>query len=120
MAKGISWEMTEDNSDEVKRQKDIAVRTAREAMGLRCARHAIMNISGADGHPKRIDTGRLRNSINYQVAQGEEAVYVGTNVEYAKYVHDGTRKMDPNRFLRDAAKDYTKEYQDIAKMFLSR
>lgn len=41
------------------------------------------------------------------------AVYVGTNVEYAPYVHEGTSRMSPNRFLKNAAvrnKDQIREY----------
>lgn len=30
------------------------------------------------------------------------AVFVGTAVEYAPYVHEGTRKMPPNRFIKNA------------------
>ena len=37
-----------------------------------------------------VDTGRLRNSITYDVKTDEKAVYVGTNVEYAEYVELGT------------------------------
>lgn len=33
---------------------------------------------------------------------GKKAVYVGTNVEYAGYVHEGTGHMAPNRFLKNA------------------
>lgn len=33
---------------------------------------------------------------------GAHAVYVGTNVEYAIYVHEGTRRMTANRFLKNA------------------
>lgn len=32
----------------------------------------------------------------------EQAIYIGTNVEYAPYVHDGTQKMTANRFLKKA------------------
>lgn len=52
--------------------------------------------------PRRIDTGNLRNSIANQVVESEDAVYVGTNVEYGIYVHEGTRNMAANRFLRNA------------------
>lgn len=80
--------------------------------------------------PRRIDTGLLRNSITYALsgeaaaqstyhadsgggsgsytgsapADDEQhmAVYIGTNVEYAAYVHEGTRHMSPNRFLKNA------------------
>lgn len=30
------------------------------------------------------------------------AVYIGTNVNYAVYVHEGTSRMAPNRFLKNA------------------
>lgn len=33
---------------------------------------------------------------------GEQAVYIGTNVEYGIYVHEGTVRMTPNRFLKNA------------------
>lgn len=33
-----------------------------------------------------VDTGRLRNSITHQVDKGGDAVYIGTNTEYAPYV----------------------------------
>lgn len=54
--------------------------------------------------PRRIDTGRLRASIRtvpirHGTAPGAR---VGTDVEYAFYVHEGTRYMIPNPYLRDA------------------
>lgn len=42
----------------------------------------------------------------------QRAVYVGTNVEYAAYVHEGTRRMDPNRFLKNAV---TRNEEQIRK-----
>lgn len=33
---------------------------------------------------------------------GQEVVYVGTNVEYGVYVHEGTQRMTANRFLSNA------------------
>lgn len=41
-----------------------------------------------------VDTGRLRSSLNVEgpiVRNGAAGVRVGTNVEYAIYVHEGTR-----------------------------
>ena len=37
--------------------------------------------------------------------EDKPAVYIGTNVEYAIYVHDGTMRMTPNRFLTNAVKN---------------
>lgn len=47
-----------------------------------------------------VDSGNLRKSITHKV-EGT-AVYVGTNVEYAPFVHEGTRYQDAQPFLQDA------------------
>lgn len=54
--------------------------------------------------PRRIDTGRLRSSLTTQpIRRGPvPGVRVGSNVEYALYVHEGTRYMIANPYLRDA------------------
>lgn len=51
-----------------------------------------------------VDTGRLRSSIGVTLtaAPAGFAVTVGTNVAYARYVHDGTRHMRARPFLTDA------------------
>lgn len=48
-------------------------------------------------HPKRVNTGLLRSSINTQLIAlgGKPAVRVGTNVFYAVFVHDGTGIYGP-------------------------
>lgn len=33
---------------------------------------------------------------------GKKAVYVGSNLEYAVYIHEGVRNVTPNRFLKNA------------------
>ena len=48
-----------------------------------------------------VDTGRLRASIKADV-RGLEA-NIGTDVEYARFVHDGTYKMEARPFLYEAA-----------------
>lgn len=55
-------------------------------------------------YPRRIDTGRLISSIHTALFayRGTFGAQVGSNVEYALYVHDGTRYMIPNPYLRDA------------------
>lgn len=67
--------------------------------------------------PKRVYTGRLKNSINGQV-EGGDTVVVGTNVEYAIYVHDGTSKMAPNRFLKNGITNNMDEYKEIVEKCL--
>lgn len=47
----------------------------------------------AEGFAKRlcpVRTGNLRNSITHDYDMSESAVYIGTNVEYGKYIELGT------------------------------
>jgi hypothetical protein len=64
--------------------------------GLRVETQAKRNLGGIGG-PKRIDTGRLRASINTQLVSrnGQPAVLIGTNVRYAVWVHEGTGIYGP-------------------------
>lgn len=43
----------------------------------------------------------------------ENAVYIGTNVEYSSYVELGTIKMDAQPFLKPAVADHANEYRKI-------
>jgi hypothetical protein len=64
--------------------------------GLLVETQAKRNLGGVDG-PKRVDTGRLRASINTQIIihAGQPVCVVGTNVRYALWVHDGTGIYGP-------------------------
>jgi hypothetical protein len=71
--------------------------------GLKVQSRARLLLSGAGaGHPKRVDTGHLRSSVQVQLRQygaGKPAVRIGTNVRYARWVHDGTGLYGPRRRL---------------------
>lgn len=43
----------------------------------------------------------------------KKAVYVGTNVEYAYWVHEGNDRMAPNRFLKKALENNKAELEKI-------
>ena len=117
----------DDHSAEYMKEVDEALERAMEAIGIHIEGEAKEELSNS---PKRIDTGLLRNSITYAV-DGEgpaitsysadsggksgsysgtapkesgknRSVMIGTNVEYALYVHEGTSRMAPNRFLKNA------------------
>lgn len=64
--------------------------------GLKVETQAKRNLGGLGG-PKRADTGRLRSSINTQlvIRDGRPIAVVGTNVRYARWVHDGTGIYGP-------------------------
>ena len=136
MAKNIEYR---DNTEEVLKAMEAAIRRGNEAIGLAAERHAKKKITEA----KAVDTGRLRNSITYALA-GEEAhvksykankggkdretytydgtadgkkgsgVYIGTNVEYAPGIELGThRSAGAVHFLQDAATGHTDEYKKL-------
>ena len=96
----------------------------------------------AEGYAKRlcaVDTGRLRNSITHATKQNlgptnytdnngtpysdavakttpeSDAVYIGTNVEYAPYVEIGTVRTAAQPYLRPAAADHMDQYRSIIK-----
>ena len=69
-----------DNSKLFAAAFDAAVERALEKCGMT-----------AEGYAKKlapVDTGNLRNSISHKVS--DDAVYIGTNNEYAAYVELGT------------------------------
>lgn len=97
----------EDNTEEASQGIRRAIDRALEEIGL-----------AAEGYAKRacpVDTGNLRNSITHAVASSEDAVYVGTNVEYAPYVETGTRRTAAQPFLRPAATEHGSTYREILK-----
>lgn len=62
-----------------------------------------------------VDTGRLRASISHVV--DDDAVIIGTNVEYAPYQELGTHRMQAANggkgFLRPAITEHLDEYRKI-------
>jgi len=69
--------------------------------GIRVQSQAKRNLGGGPTGPRRIDTGRLRTSIavDLRTYRGRPAVRIGTNVYYARWVHDGTGLYGPRRRL---------------------
>lgn len=120
----------ESNSEEVL----DALRNAVERGLMACGERAV----GYAQSLCPVDTGRLRGSITYEV-QGDDC-YIGTNVEYAKYIEFGTgiyaesggrqtpwvykdsegrfhitNGIKPQPFLRPAASDHSDEYREILR-----
>jgi HK97 gp10 family phage protein len=104
-----------DNTQQFKAAMDDAVNRALEAIGIQAEGYAKLELENS---PRRIDTGNLRNSITHSVNNDENAVYIGTNVEYGIYVHEGTVKMGANRFLKNAVEKNKGEYSEIAKSMM--
>lgn len=128
------------NKQKVLEAMSDAVERGLEAIGLTAEGYAKETITEAG----RIDTGLMRNSISHRVKEEENAVYIGTNVEYAVWhevgtgIHaaDGqgrktpwafqdkngdwqyTRGVKPLHFLRNAAANHTEEYKNIIQASL--
>lgn len=80
---------------------DIKIRRDLYRRGVRVQNQAKRFISGAEAHPKRVQTGNLRSSVHTRETRyrGSPAVHVGSNVKYALYVHQGTGLFGPKRAL---------------------
>lgn len=78
--------------------------------GYRVQAQARKNLGGGASGPKRIDTGKLRASISVQLKRKSSrtlTVRIGTNVEYAIWVHDGTGLYGPmHRMITPKTKRY--------------
>lgn len=135
-----------DNSDLVKKALPEVKEKALEAVGLQVEGHAINELSNnpkridtgllknsithaVSGKPAAkssyvADTpkeGKAQNSGSYSGQapdEAQKAVWIGTNVEYAIYVHEGTSKMKPNRFIKNAIVRNKKEIADICETYL--
>jgi len=127
----------EDHSGDAKKRLEKNIYTALDTIGMFLEGEARDELENS---PRRVDTGRLKGSIGHQVDQEKQEMHIGTNVEYAVYVHEGTGKyhpngrmtpwvyksekdgkfyrtdgMPPNRFLKNAVDenaDQVKEYLD--------
>ena len=108
-----------DNSPEAKRAMEESEAAALEAVGLLCEGYAKGELNGEFGAPRRIDTGNLLNSVTHEVVKKEDAVYIGTDVEYGIYVHEGTYRMEPNRFIRNSVERHMDEINELVKDTLS-
>ena len=132
----------EDHSGEVLKELDTHIDHILEMWGQVGVTHVKDVITAAS----RVDTGAMRNSINHQVANDENAVYVGTNQEYAPYHEYGTgiyaeggigrqtpwsyqdshgewhrtRGMKPIHMIKNGIGDHISEFKQIAENELKK
>lgn len=59
--------------------------------------------------------GTLKKSITYNTDVNNRAVHIGTNVEYAPWVHNGTVKQKANPFLTRSIENQLGDIQGIIK-----
>ena len=137
---GFKIVMQDNSADIIELVKKNKYR-ALEAVGIQAEGDVKDEITDLDA----VDTGRLRGSIAHQV--DGDSVEVGTNVDYAVYVHEGTGKyavgggtpkerwvyrdpltgefrmgypQRPRRFIKNAMERFAKDYIEIIKEYLSK
>lgn len=92
-----------DYGDDIKAAIKDAIERALERIGLEVESYAKALV--------HVITGRLKNSITHYT-EGN-AVYIGSNVEYAAFEEEGTSKRPPHPYLRPAAEDHMDEWKRI-------
>lgn len=142
MSDGFEFKITiQNNAEIISEEKEKAIQRALYAMGVKAVEGSVDAISGRYGVDPAVDTGRLRASISFVTASGqkgdsgnvspnskpsdklsgkgiENAVIIGSNVEYAEYVHNGTSKMSERPFLREGIEQTKDDMQrQVEKIF---
>lgn len=92
------------------RQKALA------AMGTEAVGAVVKQMQDGYGRPIR-QTGNLMGSIAY-ARSGDMSVDVGTNTEYATYVHEGTCKMAGRPYITDGINKGSERIQDVCVAYL--
>lgn len=63
-------------------------------------------------------SGTLLRSLTFELDPVNKKVVIGTNVEYAPWVHNGTHRMPARPFLKDAVLNNIPVYNKIAVKYL--
>ena len=100
----------QDNTGQAVDGIESAIGAALEGIGLLAENYAAKRCP--------VDTGNLRASITHEVDAADNAVYIGTNVEYAPYVELGTSRQKAQPFLRPAASEHGAQYRQVLKKAL--
>lgn len=113
----------QDNSDIVLRKVGTNSRSAMEKAAeimVESIQEKILygyhDVHGNPPHTEIVDTGRLFDSIKAQVRRTSQNAYAteaGSDVPYAIYVHDGTRKLKGRPFITDGILAAQPELKEI-------
>jgi len=76
-----------------------------------------LTVAGTSAELTPVETGRLRSSITHELVSDSE-VHVGTNVEYAIYVHENMQAahtMGQSKFISTAIEQEERTVQQLVK-----
>lgn len=82
--------------------------------------HADRGSSGKTAGSKSTGSVRIGRYRGTMGSPDENAVYVGTNVEYAPYIEFGTSRMKPRPYLRPAVQNHLQEFKQIIANLLKK
>lgn len=129
----VTIDIRNDNTDVVADALEAAILRGLEAIGMTAERHA------KEDPDMAVDTGLARNSITFAISgkqahntsynadrgdghgvyegtapnDKKPAVYLGSNVEYFKYIENGGRYIRSRHVLRNAGARHKQEYKDL-------
>lgn len=108
------------NSTQVMAQLKDNKKAALTAMGIKAVGLTVAQMEHGYGKPIR-KTGTLMGSISSKVGNsGKDTVDVGSGIEYAPLVHEGTSRMAGRPYLRDALTEGKEALQNIAAAYLKQ
>lgn len=114
MAKKVSVKVVSHKDEvlaEFKKMKAVAL----EAIGTQAEANVSLEVQVMGA----VDTGNLLGSIDH--ATDEDSAYIGTNVRYAIYVHEGTKNYPhPRRFLEQGITQFVDEYREITENYMTK
>lgn len=109
-----------DNRNQVLQQMNSNASRATLAVGTKAVNLILWQMRQGYGEPIR-KTGDLQRDVNFEVVDSV-TVNVGNSLEYAPYVHDGTRKMQGRPYIRDAlmSRDNQRKLQRVYEQYLKQ
>lgn len=112
------FRITINNREKLEKLLANAIPPALDACGLFAETEAKKLLT----EKKAVDTGNLRNSVTYVVESDgtRDQMAVGTNVEYAPYVENGTSRMKARPYIRPSIADNIDKYAQIIRQYLER
>lgn len=110
-----------DNSEMVLRTMAKNVEAALNAMGMKAQNLILSQMQSGYGKPIR-QTGNLMRDLSYEAeASGNGGVVrVGSSLEYATPVHEGTSRMKGRPYISDGLSGKSQELQEAAAEFLQK
>lgn len=108
----------DDNSDAVISTVHGNVIRALTAMGTEAVGQVVRQMQTGYGKPIW-QTGNLQRDVSYEVERsGENTVDVGSSLEYALFVHEGTSRMGKRPYIRDSIMNNIEKLKKIASEYL--